>query len=95
MATKMETVISVLVIIAILISAGTLFYATTVMSQLAATTESVAKLADSVVEVTGSVAELTRSVADLTRSMEEIAGEVGASVEGIAAARALAKRLCI
>ncbi|MFQ6080153.1 MAG: ABC transporter substrate-binding protein [Candidatus Bathyarchaeia archaeon] len=78
MATKMETAIAALVIIAILVSAGSLYYTMTVTSQLAATAESVADLSGSVVELTG-------AMGDLAASMGDVAEKVGASVEKITA----------
>jgi len=78
MATTMENVIAALVIIAIIVSAGSLYYAMTVASQLGATVESVADLSGSVVELTG-------AMGDLAASMGDVAEKVGTSVETIEA----------
>ena len=73
MVTQMETAITALVVIAILVSASTLWYGMTVMSD-------VSKLTDSVADLAGSVADLATSVADFktttAEDLEDIADEV-------------------
>ena len=74
----MDTVIAVLVIVAILVSAGSLYYVYTVTTQLAATADRIESLADS----TGLLAS---AVDDLVSATEDVAQEVGASIEAIQA----------
>jgi peptide/nickel transport system substrate-binding protein len=70
MVTRMETAITALVIVAILVSASTLYYGLSVM--------------DKVVTLTDSVAELTGSVADLATTMGDLADVVGEYADRIA-----------
>jgi len=63
MAIKMENVIAVLVIIAIITSASTLWYGFTVVSD-------VSKLTDSVADLAGSVADLATAVAEFKNTTE-------------------------
>jgi multiple sugar transport system substrate-binding protein len=77
MVTKMETAITTLVIIAILVSASTVWYGMTIMSD-------VSKLTDSVADLAGSVADLTTSVADLTTSIAEFKTTTAADLAEIA-----------
>jgi len=66
---RMEAVIAGLVVIAIIVSASTLWYGVTVLSD-------VSKLTDS-------TAELTSSMVDLTEELASLAGTVGASLDTI------------
>jgi len=78
MATTMESAIAALVIIAIVVSAGSLYYTSTVTSQLAETAQSVEDLSASVIDLTG-------AMGDLATSMADVADKVGASVAAVAA----------
>lgn len=71
---KLETAILVLVLIAIIVSGGSLFYSTSIMGQVATTTDNVAKLTDSVADLAKSVADLTRSMGDVTKGMADMTG---------------------
>jgi len=64
MVTQMETAITALVVIAILVSASSLWYGMTVMSDLS-------KLTGSVADLAGSVADLATSVADFKTTTAE------------------------
>jgi len=64
MQMKMESIIAVLVLIAIITSASSLWYGFTVASDVSSLTSSVADLAGSVADLTTSVAGLATSVAD-------------------------------
>jgi len=75
--TRMNVVVIVLVLIAIIASVGTLYYSTTVMSD-------VGTLTDNVVTLTAGVMNLTSSVADLASVMGDLAETVGAYGETIA-----------
>jgi multiple sugar transport system substrate-binding protein len=69
MVTRIETTIMALVVIAIIVSASTVWYGMTILSD-------VSKLTDSVAELAGSVADLTTTVADLAAKVatgEELA----------------------
>lgn len=68
--TKMNIVVMVLVLIAIIVSAGTLFYVTDVMDR-------VNTLTDSTAELTSTVGDLTAAVANLTGVVGDLAGEAG------------------
>ena len=70
-ATTWEKAILVSVIIAILVSAGSVYYATTIMSEVSKTSDN--------------TAVLTGIVSDLVDATEDIADEVGASLEAITA----------
>jgi multiple sugar transport system substrate-binding protein len=67
----MENIIAVLVIIAIIISASSLWYGVTVVGDISKLTTSVADLADSVADMTTSVAALATSVADFKSTTAE------------------------
>ena len=74
MATKMEITISALVIIATIVSASTLWYGMTVMSNISKLTDSVADLVDSVGDLATSMAGVATSVASLaTATAEDLA----------------------
>ena len=74
----MESLIAALVVIAILISAGSLYYAYTVTTQLTTAVDRVADLSSSIADLVGVVQDLTTTTGD-------IAEEVGASLEAITA----------
>ncbi|MFQ5836238.1 MAG: extracellular solute-binding protein [Candidatus Bathyarchaeia archaeon] len=89
MATTMENVIAVLVLIAIITSAGSLWYGLTVASDVSTLTDSMADLAGSVSALTASVETLTTSVAGVTTDVSGLAtdvAELATSVTGIATA---------
>jgi len=73
MATTMESAISVLVLIAIITSAGALYYGLTVASD-------VSKLTDSVADLVDPMGDLTTDMADVTAGL----GDVATSVAGLA-----------
>ncbi len=84
MATTMESVITVLVLIAIITSAGTLYYSLTVSGSIVTMTSSVADLADSVADLTTSVAQLTTSVADFKTTTAEDLADIADDLADIA-----------
>jgi len=71
MATKMEITLATLVIIAILVCASTLWYASSVLSEISG--------------LTSNMADLTKSMIDLTDELAGLAEQVGGSLEGIEA----------
>ena len=85
MATTMESVIAVLVIIAIITSAGSLYYTTTVASDVSKLTDAMADLAGEMETLTTSVTTLTTNVGDITADVAELATEVAAIAEGVTA----------
>jgi multiple sugar transport system substrate-binding protein len=80
MATTMESLITVLVLVAIVTSAGTLYYSLTVADSIGTITSSVADLADSVADLAISVSDLATAtaedLADIADDIEEIADRV-------------------
>jgi multiple sugar transport system substrate-binding protein len=80
MATTMESLITVLVLVAIITSAGTLYYSLTVADSIGTITSSVADLADSVADLAISVSDLATAtaedLADIADDIEEIADRV-------------------
>ncbi len=73
MATTMETVIVVLVIVAIITSASSLYYGFTVLSDVSTIADSVADLAGAMGDLTTAVADLaTASAADLAKIAENL-----------------------
>ena len=80
MATTMESLITVLVLVAIITSAGTLYYSLTVADSIGTITSGVADLADSVADLAISVSDLATAtaedLADIADDIEEIADRV-------------------
>ena len=83
---RFEIVILALVIVAIVISAGSLFYATSIMSKLAALpelTEELAKLADAESDLATELAKLGTTVGESITAIEAIDERIGAVEEAI------------
>jgi multiple sugar transport system substrate-binding protein len=80
MATTMESLITVLVLVAIITSAGTLYYSLTVANSIGTITSSTADLADSVADLAVSVSDLATAtaedLADIADDIEDIADRV-------------------
>ncbi len=83
MATKMENVITVLVLIAIITSAGSLWYGLTVAGDVSTLTGSVADLAGSVSDLTTSVADVATSVGDVATSVASLTTATAADLADI------------
>lgn len=83
MATTMENLIAVLVIIAIITSASGLFYATSIISDVGTLTDTVASLAGSVADLTTSVADVATSVADLTTATVQDLADIAVDLASI------------
>ena len=85
MATTMESLITVLVLVAIITSAGTLYYSLTVADSIGIITSSVADLADSVADLAISVSDLATAtaedLADIADDLADIADRV-TEIEG-------------
>jgi multiple sugar transport system substrate-binding protein len=62
MATRMETIIVGLVVIAIIVSASTVWYGMTVLSEVSKLTDSVAELTSSMIDLTDELARLAETV---------------------------------
>ena len=86
--TRIDVVIVVFVLIAIIVSAGTLFYVTDVMGKTGT-------LTDSVADLTTSVGELTATTGDLASTLGELAAVVGEYEDAIAALEASLEALTL
>ena len=92
MTTTMENIITVLVLIAIITSAGSLWYGLTVASDVSTLTDSVADLVDPMGDLTTDMADVTAglgdvatSVAGLATSVADLATATAADLAGITA----------
>ncbi len=86
--TRIDVVIIVFVLIAIIVSAGTLFYVTDVMGKTAT-------LTDSVADLTSTVGDLTATTGDLASTLGDLAEAVGAYEETIAGLEASLEALTL
>jgi len=85
MATTMESLITVLVLVAIITSAGALYYGLTVASSIGTMTSSVADLADSVADLAVSVSDLATATAE---DLAAIADDIEDIVDRVTAVEA-------
>lgn len=87
MTERIELAIVVLVLIGIIVSSSTMYYATTIMSQLVSTTDDVTTLTDSVLNLTESIMDLTGTVATLGINVSDIMDRLTAVEESIVPAK--------